>query len=93
MIPEYEQHTFERGGYFAVEVVPNKLAVISLNTLYWLTPQHTLLLIIGSLVTPPPMAAPTNPNQEANNSNGYGTHSSSLPKLNTESQRTINRIP
>ena len=35
MIPEYEQHTFERGGYFAVEIVPNKLAVISLNTLYW----------------------------------------------------------
>jgi len=35
MIPEYEVHTFERGGYFAVEIVPNKLAVISLNTLYW----------------------------------------------------------
>jgi endopolyphosphatase len=35
MIPEYEVHTFERGGYFAVEVVPNKLAVLSLNTLYW----------------------------------------------------------
>jgi endopolyphosphatase len=35
MIPEYELHTFERGGYFAVEVVPNKLAVVSLNTLYW----------------------------------------------------------
>lgn len=35
MIPEYELHTFERGGYFASEVIPNKLAVISLNTLYW----------------------------------------------------------
>jgi endopolyphosphatase len=35
MIPEYELHTFERGGYFAVEVVPNKLAILSLNTLYW----------------------------------------------------------
>jgi len=35
MIPEYEMHTFERGGYFAAEVVPNKLAVVSLNTLYW----------------------------------------------------------
>jgi endopolyphosphatase len=38
MIPEYEVHTFERGGYYAVEVVPNKLAVIALNTLYWHCP-------------------------------------------------------
>jgi hypothetical protein len=93
MIPEYEQHTFERGGYFAVEVVPNKLAVISLNTLYWLTLQHKLLLIIGSVVTPPPMAAPTNPNQEANNSNGYGTLPPTLLSPILTSQRTINRIP
>jgi endopolyphosphatase len=35
MIPEYEVHTFERGGYYATEVIPNKLAVVSLNTLYW----------------------------------------------------------
>jgi endopolyphosphatase len=40
MIPEYEIHTFERGGYFATEVVPNKLAVISLNTLYWYSTVH-----------------------------------------------------
>jgi endopolyphosphatase len=40
MIPEYEVHTFERGGYYAVEEVPNKLAVISLNTLYWYCPSE-----------------------------------------------------
>jgi len=42
MIPEYEMHTFERGGYFAAEVVPNKLAVVSLNTLYWSLLQLTV---------------------------------------------------
>ena len=32
-IPEAQRHTFERGGWFFVEVIPNKLAVFSLNTL------------------------------------------------------------
>ena len=35
LIPEEQRHTFERGGWFFVEVIPNKLAVFSLNTLYF----------------------------------------------------------
>ena len=31
--PAYQ--VFQRGGYFAVEVVPNSMAVISLNTMYF----------------------------------------------------------
>ena len=34
-IPEEQRHGFERGGWFFVEVIPNKLAVFSLNTLYF----------------------------------------------------------
>ena len=34
-IPEEQRHSFERGGWFSVEVIPNKLAVFSLNTLYF----------------------------------------------------------
>lgn len=34
-IPEAQRHSFELGGYFYVEVIPNKLAVFSLNTLYF----------------------------------------------------------
>jgi endopolyphosphatase len=34
-IPEAQRHTFELGGWFFTEVVPNKLAVFSLNTLYF----------------------------------------------------------
>ena len=34
-IPEEQKHSFERGGWFYVEVIPNKLAVLSLNTLYF----------------------------------------------------------
>ncbi|KAH0556816.1 hypothetical protein GP486_005393 [Trichoglossum hirsutum] len=34
-IPEDQRHTFQRGGWFWVEVIPNKLAVFSLNTLYF----------------------------------------------------------
>ncbi|KAI1847387.1 hypothetical protein JX266_006612 [Neoarthrinium moseri] len=34
-IPEAQMHTFEQGGWFFTEVVPNKLAVFSLNTLYF----------------------------------------------------------
>ncbi|KAL2020677.1 hypothetical protein VTK56DRAFT_8073 [Thermocarpiscus australiensis] len=34
-IPEEQKHTFELGGWFHVEVIPNKLAVFSLNTLYF----------------------------------------------------------
>lgn len=33
-IPEEQRHTFESGGWFSVEVVPNQLAVFSLNTMY-----------------------------------------------------------
>ena len=69
MIPEYELHTFERGGYYAVEVVPNKLAVISLNTLYWYPPSK-FILIVGSPVTQQSMDAILNPNLEVNSLNG-----------------------
>lgn len=34
-IPEEQRHQFARGGWFFVEVIPKKLAVISLNTLYF----------------------------------------------------------
>lgn len=34
-IPEVQRHSFEQGGYFYVEVIPRKLAVFSLNTLYF----------------------------------------------------------
>ncbi|KAL6869131.1 Endopolyphosphatase [Amphichorda felina] len=33
-IPEAQRHSFEYGGWFWVEVVPNRLAVFSLNTMY-----------------------------------------------------------
>lgn len=36
-IPEEQRHGFERGGWFYVEVIPQKLAVFSLNTLYFFT--------------------------------------------------------
>ncbi|KAI9699140.1 MAG: Endopolyphosphatase [Candelina mexicana] len=35
MIPEEQRHGFERGGWFFVEVIPNRLAVFSLNTMYF----------------------------------------------------------
>lgn len=34
-IPEEQRHSFQYGGWFYVEVIPNKLAVFSLNTLYF----------------------------------------------------------
>lgn len=34
-IPEEQRHSFDFGGWFYVEVIPNKLAVFSLNTLYF----------------------------------------------------------
>ncbi|KAK0633467.1 Metallo-dependent phosphatase-like protein [Immersiella caudata] len=34
-IPEAQRHSFEFGGWFFVEVIPNRLAVFSLNTLYF----------------------------------------------------------
>ena len=34
-IPEAQKHQFEQGGWFYVEVIPNKLAVFSLNSLYF----------------------------------------------------------
>ena len=69
MIPEYEVHTFERGGYFAVEVIPNKLAVISLNTLYWYNPLNPFLTI-GSTAMQQSTDVIINPSQGPNNSNG-----------------------
>ncbi|KAK8250612.1 endopolyphosphatase [Phyllosticta capitalensis] len=34
-IPEEQRHQFQRGGWFYTEVIPNKLAVVSLNTMYF----------------------------------------------------------
>ncbi|MCJ1349525.1 Endopolyphosphatase [Peltigera leucophlebia] len=34
-IPEEQRHSFERGGWFFAEVIPNKLAAFNLNTLYF----------------------------------------------------------
>ena len=34
-IPEEQRHSFEFGGWFYVEVIPGRLAVFSLNTLYF----------------------------------------------------------
>jgi endopolyphosphatase len=34
-IPEEQRHGFDRGGWFLVEVIPKKLAVFSLNTLFF----------------------------------------------------------
>lgn len=34
-IPEAQRHGFQRGGWFYVEVIPNKLAVFSLNSMYF----------------------------------------------------------
>ncbi|KAI1172825.1 Metallo-dependent phosphatase-like protein [Nemania sp. FL0916] len=34
-IPEFQRHSFEFGGWFYVEVIPNQLAVFSLNTMYF----------------------------------------------------------
>jgi endopolyphosphatase len=34
-IPEHQRHTFEEGGWFLSEVIPNKLAAVSLNTMYF----------------------------------------------------------
>ncbi|KAI8936404.1 hypothetical protein NX059_006813 [Plenodomus lindquistii] len=34
-IPEVQRHQFQQGGWFSVEVIPGKLAVISLNTIYF----------------------------------------------------------
>ena len=36
-IPEAQRHGFQRGGWFYVEVIPNKLAVFSLNSMYFFT--------------------------------------------------------
>jgi endopolyphosphatase len=34
-IPEVQKHSFAQGGWFFVEVIPNHLAVVSLNSLYF----------------------------------------------------------
>jgi endopolyphosphatase len=34
-VPQAQRHSFARGGWFFTEVIPDKLAVVSLNTLYF----------------------------------------------------------
>lgn len=35
LIPEPQRHSFARGGWYYVEVIPKRLAVFSLNTMYF----------------------------------------------------------
>ncbi|GAB1212621.1 hypothetical protein ATERTT37_001765 [Aspergillus terreus] len=34
-IPEFQRHSFVEGGWYTIEVIPKRLAVISLNTMYF----------------------------------------------------------
>ena len=34
-IPQVQMHTYLMGAYYFQEVIPNQLAVLSLNTMYW----------------------------------------------------------
>lgn len=34
-VPTEQMHTFDRGAYYLREVIPGKLVVLSINTLYW----------------------------------------------------------
>lgn len=50
-IPEEQRHGFDRGGWFVVEVIPNKLVVFSLNTLYFFS-QNTAVYGCASASEP-----------------------------------------
>jgi endopolyphosphatase len=42
-VPQAQKHSFARGGWFCTEVIPkNKLAVVSLNTLYLFDPNSAI---------------------------------------------------
>ncbi|KAL1983898.1 hypothetical protein VTN96DRAFT_9822 [Rasamsonia emersonii] len=41
-IPEEQRHTFVEGGWFWSEVIPDKLAVVSLNTMYFFDSNHAV---------------------------------------------------
>jgi hypothetical protein len=66
-IPEAQRHQFQQGGWFSVEVIPGKLAVISLNTMYavpmssvFVAQTLTFAPDTSFLLTLPSMAARTN---------------------------------
>ena len=44
--PSYQ--VFQRGGYFSVEVIPDSVAVISLNTMYFYDSNTGTLLLLRS---------------------------------------------
>ena len=48
-IPAEDYHVFQRGAYFAIDVIPDKLAVISLNTLYWYDANKGEALLVQAL--------------------------------------------
>ena len=48
-IPEFQRHQFEHGSWYYVEVVPNKLAVFSLNTMYVSVPCTSTQAFSGDL--------------------------------------------
>jgi hypothetical protein len=81
-IPEAQRHQFQQGGWFSVEVIPGKLAVISLNTMYAsppfrLYPQQLLIhaIDISSPPIPPPTAAQRNTSPVTNTWNGCASNS------------------
>ena len=47
-IPSDDRHVFERGAYFSAEVIPDRLAVISLNTMFWFDSNTRALLSLSS---------------------------------------------
>jgi endopolyphosphatase len=76
-IPEEQRHQFQRGGWFYVEVIPGKLAVFSLNTLYALPSKiaDTQMLTErkGTFLTPTPpsMDVLERRSQAMSSSNGF----------------------
>jgi endopolyphosphatase len=56
-IPEAQRHQFQQGGWFSVDVIPGKLAVISLNTMCVPLTCLQAALLTGSGISSPPTPA------------------------------------
>lgn len=48
-IPEVQKHSFDQGGWFYVEAIPNHLAIVSLNSLYVLHRAYSYVLLAKSV--------------------------------------------
>ena len=62
-VPFHSYQVFQRGAYYSVEVIPDSLAVISLNTMYFFdsnkgSSYHTLCPWLGLLTVSPVMDSP-----------------------------------